>query len=123
MTVLKLFGVLLSFAGATVITLSESSSDGGSKATNRILGDSLTIVSAIFYGVYATFLKYKIPEKYEKHFSMSLFLGFVGLINVVLLVPLFPIFHFTGIEYFAWPKSSSFLLLTLNAILSTFSDF
>jgi solute carrier family 35 protein F5 len=118
MSIFKLIGVLISFAGATIVTLSEKN-DEHEKAKNRILGDIFTVLSAMFYGIYATFLKKKIPEEAEKHFEMSTFLGFVGLINVVILLPLFPIFHFTGIETFELPNSRTLLFLSLNAFVGT----
>lgn len=74
-SLLKLIGVLISFAGATMITISES--EGSSKARNRILGDVFTVISALVYGLYATFLKLKLPSN-EDAFSMTKFLGFVG---------------------------------------------
>ncbi|CAI2368664.1 unnamed protein product [Moneuplotes crassus] len=119
---LKLVGVLVSFSGATVITVFESDDDG--QAKNRILGDAFTLISALLYGCYATFLKYKVPEEAEKNFDMSVFLGYVGLINIVVLLPLFPIFHFTGIEVFRWPNGKTLMFLSLNAFLgSCISDF
>ena len=121
-SILKLVGVLVSFAGATIITVFES--EGGEEAKNRILGDIFTLVSAILYGAYATFLKFKVPEEAEKNFSMSAFLGYVGLINIVLLIPLFPIFHYTGIETFQWPNQRTLIFLSVNSFVGTWvSDF
>ena len=114
---LKLIGVLISFSGATIITVFESNDDGDAK--NRALGDLFTIISAILYGLYATFLKLKVPEEAEKHFDTSAFLGFVGLINVVLLPPLFPIFHYTGIEHFDWPNGKTLMFLSINSFIGT----
>lgn len=120
-SLLKLIGVLISFAGATMITISES--EGSSKARNRILGDVFTVISALVYGLYATFLKLKLPSN-EDAFSMTKFLGFVGVWNIVLLLPLFPIFHFTGLETFELPNARTLGFLTLNAIIGTcLSDF
>lgn len=113
----------MSFGGVTIITFSESNQDKD-KAKHRILGDAFTLISAITYGLYATFLKYKIPEEAEKHFSMSLFFGFVGLINIFVLLPLFPILHFTGVETFELPNARTIMFLSINALLGTCaSDF
>jgi solute carrier family 35 protein F5 len=113
---------LISFGGVTVITISEARDS--EEANNRILGDAFTVISAMMYGLYATFLKYKVPEEAEKHFSMSVFLGYVGLINIVVLLPLFPIFHYSGIETFEWPNKITFMFLSIHAIVGTFiSDF
>ena len=73
----------------------------------------------MMYGLYATFLKYKVPEEKEKNFSFTQFLGYVGLINMVVLLPLFPIFHFTGLETFQWPNGKTLLFLSINAFIGT----
>ncbi len=55
----KVLGVLTSFAGATIIVFADpsNSEDGDRFNLNHILGDVFALVSAISYGVYATFLK------------------------------------------------------------------
>lgn len=116
-TFFKLVGVLISFGGVTIITVAET--HDSKEAKNRILGDAFTIISAIMYGLYATFLKYKVPEEAEKHFSMSTFLGYVGLINIFLLLPLFPIFHYSGLEPFELPNSKTLMFLSINAFIGT----
>lgn len=73
----------------------------------------------MFYGVYATYLKVKVPPEKESSFKFSYFLGFVGLLNNILLLPLFFIFNATGFETFEWPNRQTFLLLSLNAFFGT----
>lgn len=84
-----------------------------------MIGDILTILSAIFYSLYATFLKIKVPPEDEKDFQFSWFLGFVGLINDVVILPFFFIFNWLGIEKFQWPNRETLGLLTANAIIGT----
>jgi solute carrier family 35 protein F5 len=88
------------------------------------LGDVFSLLSAVFYAIYATYLKKMIPPEKESEFKFTYFLGFVGLINIFVLLPLFPIFNATGIEVFSWPNKQTLLFLTLNAFIGTFiSDY
>lgn len=114
--------VLLSFAGVVVITYTDKNNSDSSK--NSFEGNLITLLSATFYGLYATILKRKVPPEVEDHFSFSLFLALVGMFNFVLLIPLFFILHYTGVEPFQWPSRSTWGIMTANAILGTvFSDF
>ncbi len=69
-----------------------------------MIGDVLTLLSAIFYSFYATFLKLKVPREEEDKFKFSWFLGFVGLINDVVILPFFFIFNWIGFEKWQWPN-------------------
>jgi solute carrier family 35 protein F5 len=114
--------VLLSFSGVLVITLTDKG--GNDKTKNSLKGNLFTLLSAAFYGLYATMLKKKVPAEMEERFSFSLFLGMVGLFNFFVLLPMFFILHYTGIETFAWPSKDTWGILTANAILGTvLSDF
>lgn len=95
--------VLISFAGITIITLTDEADPNSPK--DSIKGNLLSLGSAICYGMYAVWLKKRVPEEDENEFNFSLFLGFVGLFNTVFLLPLFPIFNLTGIEKFEWPNN------------------
>ena len=90
--------VLCSFAGIVVITL--GAKDGESKDT--VKGDLFSLLSALFYGLYATYLKSRVPD--EDNFSFSYFLGFVGAFNCIICLPIFPILNWTGCEPFQWPN-------------------
>ena len=46
-----------------------------------IVGDSLALLSALFYATYVTLLKVRVRE--ESRVDMQLFFGFVGLFNVL----------------------------------------
>ena len=82
-------------------------------------GDLLTVLSAMFYAFYSSFLKIAVPTEKESTFKFTWFLGFVGLINDVVVLPLFPILNATGVEVFEWPNRQTFLLLTANALVGT----
>jgi solute carrier family 35, member F5 len=115
--------ILLSLGGFIVIAIQDwkdgSGEDSDSTGADQALGDGLTLLSAICYGFYATFLKVKVPPEKEETFKFTVFLGFVGLVNDVLLLPLFPLFDWIGLEEFAWPSGHTLLLLTINAIIGT----
>lgn len=117
--------ILVSLSGFVLIALEDkkdaSSSDSSSKP---VLGDLLSLLSAMSYAVYATYLKIKVPEEKEATFKFSYFLGFVGICNDVLLLVLFFIFNATGFETFEWPDNETLMLLSLNAFFGTFvSDY
>jgi len=120
---LKPVWVFICFAGITMITVVDSSGPSGSK-NHSFLGDMFSLVGAASYGLYAIFLRIKVPKEKEETFKFTHFLGFVGLFNLVLLLPLFPIFDALGIEKFEWPNSRAFLLLSVNGFIGTFvSDY
>lgn len=96
--------VALSMSGFALIAIEDKHQENPDSGSDKpILGDVLSIISAISYAFYATYLKIKVPESEEATFSFSYFLGFVGLCNDVLLIPLFIIFNYTGFETFEWP--------------------
>lgn len=72
---------------------------------NPPLGDFFAILSALFYALYVTLLKYRIRD--ESRINMQLFFGFVGLFNVLALWPIGVILHITGIEPFELPSSTT----------------
>ena len=109
----KALMVIVSFSGITVIALT------GSKDGDTLKGNLLSLLSAVFYGLYAVILKKRVPEDKESEFKFSYFLGFVGLFNAVCLLPLFPILNATGWEKFEWPNQTAVWSLLLNALLGT----
>jgi solute carrier family 35 protein F5 len=110
----KALFVVISLSGFIVIAMQDQA-----ESENNLIGDVLTVLSAIFYSLYATFLKIKVPPEDEEKFKFSWFLGFVGLINDVIILPFFFIFNWTGIEPFEWPNRETFVLLTVNALFGT----
>ena len=115
--------ILLSLLGFSIIAY-EDRDARDSKIDNPILGDVLSLLSAICYAFYATYLKVKVPEEKESDFKFAYFLGFVGLINDILLLPLMLVFHVTGFETFEWPERDTLVLMSVNALIGTFfSDY
>ena len=117
--------IAVSLSGFVLIAVEDKhDAESGDENSKPMLGDLLSLVSAISYAFYATYLKIKIPEEDEATFEFSYFLGFVGISNDVLLLALFFIFNATGFETFEWPDQQTLLLLSLNAFFGTFvSDY
>lgn len=116
--------ILVSLSGFVLIALEDKNEKESDESEKPILGDAFSLISAISYAFYATYLKIKVPESEESTFKFSYFLGFVGLCNDFILLPLFFIFNATGLETFEWPPSETLLLLTVNAFIGTFfSDY
>ena len=116
--------ILVSLSGFVLIAVEDSHDADPDDSNKPVLGDVLSIASAVCYAVYATYLKIKVPEEKEADFRFSYFLGFVGLFNDVLLLALFFIFNATGFETFEWPPNDTLLLLSVNAFFGTFiSDY
>ena len=109
---LKGLFVLISFSGIVTITLSDEKDDSGNES---LKGNVLSLLGAMFYGLYAVILKKKVPDAHSGKFKVSHFLGLVGLINSVLLLPLFFVLNSTGIEPFTWPNRDALYALTLRA--------
>lgn len=84
-----------------------------------IIGDTLALLGAVFYGIYTNLLKVRIGN--EDRINMPLFFGFVGAFNILLLWPMMPILHYTGIEPFEIPTNATlWTVILLNAFIGTF---
>ena len=115
--------ILVSLTGFALIAV-EDRHEESSEIDHPVLGDVVSLLSAMMYALYATYLKIKVPEHEESQFKFSYFLGFVGLCNDVILIPLLIIFDVTGFESFEWPPKETFLLLSVNAFFGNFvSDY
>ena len=118
--------IAVSISGFVLIAVSDKNDaqSGEGDSDHPVIGDILSLLSAISYAVYATYFKISVPEEEEETFEFSYFLGFVGLSNDVLLLGLFFIFNATGFETFEWPPQETFILLSVNAFFGTFmSDY
>lgn len=131
-TLRKCLGVGASLAGIMLISgidLSgrtnddEHRGDFPEKTLHEIaIGDCLAFLSAVMYGLYAVFMKKRIPD--ETRVDMPLFFGLVGLLNVLILWPGIVILHFTGIETFEMPPSNMVLAIILcSSVASLISDY
>lgn len=130
-TLRKCLGVLASLAGIILISTIDLSGKTGDdehrgdfpeKSVREIaIGDCLAFLSAVMYGLYAVFMKKRIPD--ESRVEMPVFFGLVGIINVLILWPGFIILHVTGVETFELPPSGWVTAIILcNSIGSLVSD-
>lgn len=101
-TWLKLISVLLCIAGTIIVSLADSGSTLNAVATNPLLGDFLSIVSAGLYAVYITLIRKKLPDEKEGQgqVSMAQFLGFLGLFNMLFFLPVALVLNFAKLEPF-----------------------
>lgn len=101
-TWLKLISVLLCISGTIIVSLADSGSTLNAIATNPLLGDFLSIVSAGLYAVYITLIRKKLPDEKEGQgqVSMAQFLGFLGLFNMLFFLPVVLVLNFAKLEPF-----------------------
>lgn len=83
-----------------------------------LIGDTLALVSALFYASYVILLKVRIEN--EERINMQLFFGFVGLFNIVLCWPIGFVLHWTGVELFEWPTKSEWYIILIEVSLKLF---
>lgn len=84
-----------------------------------IVGDSLALLSALFYALYVTLLKVRVRE--ESRVDMQLFFGFVGLFNVLFSWPIGVLLHFAHVERFELPSTRGVLVAVLINVRFTAS--
>ncbi|XP_022571283.1 thiamine-repressible mitochondrial transport protein THI74 isoform X1 [Brassica napus] len=101
-TWLKLISVLLCMSGTIIVSLGDSESNSTATAKNPLLGDVLSLISAVFYAVYITLIRKNLPDDDEGsgRFSMAQLLGFLGLFNFFIFLPGALILNFTKRERF-----------------------
>eukprot|EP01018_Ginkgo_biloba_P010006 Gb_41553 [translate_table: standard] len=101
-TWVKLSSVLLCMVGTIIVSLGDSETGKNEIATHPLLGDFLCLVSGIFYALYTTLIRKKVPseEKGGSTFSTAQFLGFLGMFNMIIFLPVALILHFTKVEPF-----------------------
>ncbi|KAK0506066.1 hypothetical protein EDD18DRAFT_1121880 [Armillaria luteobubalina] len=125
LTVRKVCAVLTSFAGVLLVSVSDSSESVASDeiiAPHAILGDTLALISAVFYALYVILLKVRI--KSESRIDMQLFFGFVGLFNILAAWPIGILLHVTGVETLEWPSTSKAItILIINMAITWSSDY
>lgn len=101
-TWVKLFSVLLCMGGTIIVSLGDSKSGGNKVASNPVLGDILSLLSAALYAVYITLIRKKLPDDDGKsgHASMAQFLGYLGLFNMLIFFPIPLVLNFANLEPF-----------------------
>ncbi|TIB73830.1 hypothetical protein E3Q22_04298 [Wallemia mellicola] len=115
----KLLAVFASIFGSILVAVSDASSVKASSNLS-IIGDLLALLSALSFSIYILLLKASVGD--ESHIDFPLFLGFIGAINTVFCWPLLVLLHWTGIETFEIPNSSSVVLILLLNMFVTFSS-
>lgn len=83
-------------------------------SVKHIIGDSLSLLSALFYALYVTLLKVRIRN--ESRIDMQLFFGFVGLFNILVTWPIGVVLHLTGVEPFELPSKTSSIIAVLISV-------
>ncbi|CAO3696328.1 unnamed protein product [Rhizopus stolonifer] len=118
----KMIAVCISFFGVVLVSYSDNSSAILSSRL-PLIGDTLALCGAVFYGCYTVLLKLKIGD--ESRISMSLFFGFVGVFNLIFMWPFFFALSYSGLEKFELPFSNTIWIMILaNAFIGTFlSDY
>lgn len=129
----NLITALYSFGGVVLVSLSDSSNKGSETGTSPspgtppgdafgpapIIGDSLALLSALFYALYVTLLKVGVRE--ESRVDMQLFFGFVGLFNVIFSWPIGVLLHIARVERFELPISNKAMVaILINVRLPVF---
>ena len=56
----KIFGILACFMGAVCVGLNDSEKHEEASGAQTVLGDTVALFGAVFYGLYTTTLKYKV---------------------------------------------------------------
>lgn len=120
-TWLKLVSVLLCMVGTIIVSLGDSGSGSNAAASNPVLGDILSILSAAFYAAYITLIRQKLPDEDDKvqgRASMAQFLGFLGLFNLLIFFPVTLILEFLKLELFNNLTGKQFGLIIGKGIIS-----
>jgi len=117
----NLSGVLITLLGVSVIAqLDESLSEGDHKQ-KRWLGDTLGLICAISYSLYAIMLKKHISTRHRV--DMIEVLGLVGFFTAILFWPLFFVLDRARIEEFGLPPSREIIMsIFMISVLSMASD-
>ena len=111
-TILRSIALAVTLGGVIIVALSDKNT-----GKDSLIGDVLAIVSAVCYGLYASFLRIRIKD--ETQVKMPMFFGFVGFFNMIFMWPFFFILHYTGLEPFELPSLYALLILTLNGLVGT----
>ena len=104
------------------------------KGFGTLVGNITAAFSALFYGAYTTFLRYKIKNDDEVNMGMFygmrylliieiikliIQIGFVGFVTMTMTWPILIIFHYTKFEIFSLPTLRIIGFLVLNGLVAT----
>ena len=90
-TMYSVVGVILSFIGVALISWGDNKiSNKRSQGRGVFFGDIMAFLSAMFGGIYTTFIKLKVPSRPQssKPISMSLLFGYFGLVACISFSPI-----------------------------------
>ncbi|ORC86531.1 solute carrier family 35, member F5 [Trypanosoma theileri] len=113
-SIFKVGAVVLCIGGSVMIAFSDGKSG---LAGEGVSGDILAVVSAMFYAIYTTVLKWLLPD--DDRYSMAMAFGMVGVVNLVAMWPGLPILDAVKFEIFALPTLQQFWPLVVNALIGT----
>jgi solute carrier family 35 protein F5 len=114
---IKLFSICTAFGGITLVQLIDHRTQVTNPNENYLLGDIISLISAIMYAFYAIFLKKYVPD--DSKFNWFGFFGVVGISVLVIFFHFLFVLDACGIEEFELPTSETFLYLLVNAIFGT----
>ncbi|KAF8807510.1 hypothetical protein BYT27DRAFT_7189580 [Phlegmacium glaucopus] len=133
LSLIKICTVVTSFIGVILVSSSDSPSKQpahlnphvlvpAGTVSHVILGNALSLISALFYAMYVILLKVRIKAEYR--IDMQLFFGFVGLFNILCCWPLGLILHLTGAEIFELPHTKQAVYaIIINMAITLSSDY
>ncbi|KAF0979469.1 hypothetical protein FDP41_001812 [Naegleria fowleri] len=117
-SIIRFFAILVTLSGVVLVTFSDASHNGSGAKKDTVLGNMLSLLAAVGYGVYSSLLK-----KYEEGVSMAMMFGFVGILNLIFNWPILFILWGTSVEIFQAPSWKVFIAMVLNSLISAvFSD-
>ena len=93
-TIYSIIGVILSFCGVALISWGDKKiskkSSHGYRPDRVFYGDSMAFLSAMFGGIYTTFIKLKVSSRPKSSItiSMSLLFGYFGLVACITFFPI-----------------------------------
>ncbi|EFC39828.1 predicted protein [Naegleria gruberi] len=112
-SVLRFIAILVTLSGVALVTLSDSHHNGTGMKTDTVLGNMLSLLAAMGYGIYSSILK-----KYEENVSMAMMFGFVGILNLFFNWPILFILWGLDVETFELPSWKIFFATVVNSLIS-----
>eukprot|EP00796_Vickermania_ingenoplastis_P004551 gene4551-3313_t len=109
---LRWVGVVVCMTGSLMVGLTGASREG-----DTVFGDVIALVSAMFYGIYTTVLRWCLPD--DDRYGMGQVFGAVGVLNFLVLWFPLPILNASGFEVFEWPTAKQAWPLVVNALIGT----
>lgn len=83
-----------------------------------ISGDIFAIVGALFYSVFALYLKY-LYKKYGDNLNIIEIFAYIGLYTLLIIPVILVIMHFTHLEVFTFPNKKQFLIIFINSFIGS----